>query len=106
MEKKIAVLHHGKLAHYSVSKGKNGHFVARLLNYSGNHRDEPPSEIDLHKEGRRWEDEGAEQDLVDDIGNAIEHDKEAMQRPVFQQRGTDNRRESGERGDRIKGGNP
>jgi hypothetical protein len=111
MEKKIAVLHHGKLAQYKISKEKNGHFIARLFNYSGNNRDEPPAEIDLHKEGRHWQDQGADQDLVDDIGNAIEHDKEALQTPVFHQRGNENRRDnrddrSRERVDRNPGGKP
>ncbi|MGI8599864.1 MAG: hypothetical protein ACR2KB_11490 [Chitinophagaceae bacterium] len=107
MEKRIAVLHLGKLAHYNVRKEKTGHFVARLLSYSGSNKDEPPAEIDLHKEGRHWEDQGADQDLVDDIGNAIEHQKENIQIPVYHQRGHENRNDlNNERNDRNPGGRP
>ena len=106
MEKKIAVLHHGKLAQFNISKEKNGHFIARLFSYTGNHRDEPPAEIDLHKEGRRWHDQGADQDLVDDIGNAIEHEKESLQRPVYHQRGNKNNGTTDNRDNRSQGGKP
>jgi hypothetical protein len=107
MEKKVAVLHQGKLAQYSIKEEKNGRFIARLFNYSGRYRDQPPSEIELHKVGRHWEDEGASQDLVDDIGNAIEHERGQIQKPVYHQRGNNNPSEGNiERSSRTIGGKP
>jgi hypothetical protein len=71
MEQQVAVLYEGKIAHYRILNGKNACFVARLLRYKGNSI-APPSTIELCKEGRHWKDDDADQNLVDDIGLAIE----------------------------------
>ncbi|HVE61359.1 MAG TPA: hypothetical protein VNA26_06055 [Chitinophagaceae bacterium] len=87
MEKTVAVFHEGALAHYNVSEEGNGTFKARLLKYSGRPDNDPPREFLLHKEGRHWADDDVEQDIVDDIGQAIELQIKNMDRPVYHSRG-------------------
>lgn len=72
MEKTVAVFYEGQLAWYNVKGGKNGNFIARLCKYKGLADRQPPFELSLHKEGRHWNNGGTNQDLLDDIGNAIE----------------------------------
>jgi hypothetical protein len=103
MEKRVTVLYEQGLAQYDIQEIKNGHFIARLFRYNGDRRDAPPQEINMHKEGRHWEDGGAKQDLIDDIGLAIEYEKKAPDQPILHQRGNDQSREE-ER--RTQGGKP
>ncbi len=86
MEKTVAVFHEGAIAHYNVSEETNGTFKARLLKYSGSQNNNPPREFNLHKEGRHWTDNTVEQDIVDDIGQAIELQIRTIDRPVFSSR--------------------
>lgn len=72
MERTIAVLHQGALAHYQITRLENGTYQARLHKYSGNKNDGPPSEFELRKVGRHWEDGGFDQELIDEVGKAIE----------------------------------
>jgi hypothetical protein len=106
MEKRIAVLHEGGLAQYSIREKKNGHFVARLLSYNGQQENEPPQEIDVHKEGRHWEDEGANQNLVDDIGLAIDYENRPPDQPVSHRNGEDSRNEQRHRDQQRGTGKP
>jgi len=83
MDKRVGVIHEGSLAQYQIRQYKNGHFVARLLSYNGFKEDTPPEEIEIHKEGRHWEDQGADQNL----GLAIEAETRLPEQPVYNRRG-------------------
>ncbi len=72
MEQQVAVWYKGSLALYKVSGGNGGLFNAELIRYNGPAESSPPREFPLHKEGRRWLDDNINQDLLDDIGKAIE----------------------------------
>jgi hypothetical protein len=89
MEQHVAVLYEGKIAYYRILNGKNASFVARLLRYKGNNIVAPPSEIELCKEGRRWQDDNADQNLVDDIGLAIEQATKPQETAVAESRGSE-----------------
>jgi hypothetical protein len=89
MEKTIAVFHEGAVAHYNVSEEGNGNFKARLLKYSGRPENDPPREFLLHKEGRHWADHNVRQNIVDDIGQAIELQIRNIDSPVFLSRSSD-----------------
>jgi len=86
MEKTVAVFHEGALAHYNISEEGNGTFKARLLKYSGSPGNDPPREFLLHKEGRHWADDDVRQDIVDDIGQAIDSQIRNIDRPVYSSR--------------------
>lgn len=98
MEKTVAVFHKGAIAHYNVSEEGNGSFKARLLKYSGSPENDPPREFLLHKEGRHWADDIAGQDIVDDIGQAIEFQIRNINSPVSSR--------SSERNDPSPAGSP
>jgi hypothetical protein len=89
MEKTVAVFHEGAIAHYNVSEEGNGTFKARLLKYSGSPGNDPPKEFILHKEGRHWADDIADQNIVDDIGQAIELQIRNIDSPVFSSRNSE-----------------
>jgi hypothetical protein len=72
MEQQVAVWYKGSLALYKISGGREGLFHAELLKYNGRPESAPPSEFPLYKEGRHWLDDDTNQDLLDDLGNAIE----------------------------------
>lgn len=72
MEKTVAVWYKGFLAHYKVSGGSLGVFTAELIKYNGPSEISPPVEFPLHKEGRHWMDDHTNQDLLDELGKAIE----------------------------------
>jgi len=72
MEKTVAVWYKGFLAQYKVSGGRDGIFNAELLRYDGFQEGSPPREFHLHKEGRHWADDDTNQDLLDELGKAIE----------------------------------
>jgi hypothetical protein len=99
MEQQVAVLYEGKIAHYSIQQGKNACFTARLLRYNGNSSVAPPSTIELCKEGRHWQDDDADQNLVDDIGLAIEQATKQQEETAFSQsRGSETIQEGDENG--------
>jgi hypothetical protein len=73
MEKTVAVWYKGSLAQYKISSGgSNGFFNAELIRFDGSAEGSPPREFALHKEGRHWTDDDTSQDLLDDLGKAIE----------------------------------
>jgi hypothetical protein len=72
MEPSISVLYKGFLAHFTITKIKDGVFTAHLLKYQGHIVNEPPQEFTLQKEGRHWCNANTNQDLLDDVGFAIE----------------------------------
>jgi hypothetical protein len=68
----ISVLYKGSLAHFTFTKVTDGVFTAHLLKYQGHIVNEPPHEFTLQKEGRHWRNACTNQDLLDDVGLAIE----------------------------------
>lgn len=72
MEVTAAVLHNGALAHYDVSIGRDGVCFARLSEFNNRSGVTPPQQVVLRKEGRHWIGEGADKNLSDDLGYAIE----------------------------------
>jgi hypothetical protein len=84
MERTVGVFHQGAIAHYNVAKEKDGTFKARLLKYNGHTSKTPPSEFHLQKEGRHWsQDDNATQELVDEIGYAIEMQRDLFGGPLY-----------------------
>lgn len=71
-EQQVAVWYKGSLAIYKISGGRNGLFNAELLKYDGPEGARPPIEFGLCKEGRHWRNEETNQDLLDELGKAIE----------------------------------
>jgi hypothetical protein len=72
MEITAVVLHKGALAHYAVHSEQRANFEAHLLQYNGALENEPPHDIVLQKAGRHCTGSTEEQDLMDDICNAVE----------------------------------
>jgi hypothetical protein len=72
MEQNVAVWYKGALAIYKISGGDDGIFNAELVKYDGTSEASPPTEFPLYKEGRHWSDDDTNQDLLDDLGKAIE----------------------------------
>jgi hypothetical protein len=105
MEKRVTVLYKQGLAQYDVQGIKNGCFVARLYRYNGK-ENTPPNEIEMCKEGRHWKDDKADQDLVDDIGYAIEYDNKPPDKPVVHLRGSNGAEGSRDTGREVGGGKP
>lgn len=72
MDKTVAVWFRGSLALYKISGGNNGIFNAELIKFNGPSEGGPPKEFPLSKEGRHWVDDDTNQDLLDELGKAIE----------------------------------
>lgn len=72
MEKAVAVWFRGFLAQYKITGGHDGFFKAELIKYNGAPEASPPNEFPLHKEGRHWFDDDTNQELLDELGKAIE----------------------------------
>lgn len=72
MEKTVAVWFKGCLAFYKISGGREGIFTAELMRFNGPDEYGPPQSFPLHKEGRHWIDDNTNQDLLDELGKAIE----------------------------------
>ena len=72
MDKIVAVWINRSLAQYKISGGRGGIFTAELVKYDGPMEKQPPREFLLHKEGRHWIDDDTNQDLLDELGRAIE----------------------------------
>ena len=62
----------GGLACYNISPESNGIYQARLLQYQGCSDRLPPAEVILVRGYRQWSGSYDRQDLLNDIGNAIE----------------------------------
>lgn len=72
MEVTAIVLHKGALAHYTVHTEGDEHFEAHLIRYKGAPENEPPHDIEFDREGRHCTGSTPEQDLMDDIFNAVQ----------------------------------
>lgn len=72
MEVKVVVLYRKALAHYNVAEKETGWFEASLLNYSGNSNDLPPPRLKFIKDGRHCSGNTEEQDLMDDLYDAVQ----------------------------------
>ena len=72
MEQNVPVWYKGALAIYKISGGDEGIFDAELVKYDGPSEVGPPTKFPLYKEGRHWSDDETNQDLLDDLGKAIE----------------------------------
>jgi hypothetical protein len=72
MEWKAIVQFDDGLAHYSISPESNGIYQARLLQYDGTIDRRPPAEIILVRGYRQWSGSHSRQDLLNEIGKAIE----------------------------------
>ena len=77
MDVTAVVLHKGALAHYAVHGERDEVYEAHLLRYSGSQENKPPQDIAFSKEGRHCTGSTAEQDLMDDIYNAVEYKEES-----------------------------
>ena len=65
------VIHKGALAHYSVHKSGNEEYEAHLLQYGGALENEPPHDLSFIKSGRHCTGSVGDQDLMDDLRNAV-----------------------------------
>ena len=84
MERTVAVFHQGAIAYYTILKGVDGVYSARMLKYNGSAANTPPQELHLQKEGRHWSpDNGAGQEMVDELGYAIEMQKDLFDKPLY-----------------------
>lgn len=72
MEVTAVVLHNGALAHYDVRVERDGTCTAYLSKYSGSPEQNPPRQVTLRKEGRRWIGDNIGNDFSEDLGYAIE----------------------------------
>ena len=72
MELETVVQFNGGLAYYSVSPESHGIYQARLLRYEGCSDRVPPTEVILVKGYRQWSGSYERQDLLNQIGKAIE----------------------------------
>lgn len=76
MDKTAVVWHRGALAHYSVHSEDDEHYEAHLIRYKGAPENEPPQDIEFSREGRHCTGSTEEQDLMDDICNAVQFKRE------------------------------
>jgi hypothetical protein len=72
MDLTAVVLFKGALAHYTVTLKSDGTYVADLLKYCGHKPDEPPATISFKKLGRHCDGNTEEQELMDDIYDAVQ----------------------------------
>ncbi len=72
MELETIVEYDGGLAYYSISPETNGIYQARLLQYKGDSDKPPPAEVILVRGYRQWSGSYERQDLLNQIGKAIE----------------------------------
>ena len=72
MDMTAVVIHKGALAHYSVHTDGEEHYEAHLVRYKGAPENEPPQDIEFDKAGRHCTGSTEEQDLMDDICNAVQ----------------------------------
>ena len=72
MDVTTVVMHKGALAHYAVHTEDEAHYEAHLIRYKGAPENEPPHDIEFSKDGRHCTGSTEEQDLMDDICNAVQ----------------------------------
>ena len=72
MEWKAVVRFLGDPAHYKIITDRSGVYYARLLRYEGAPDIMPPEDIVLVKGVRRWNGSHDRQELIDELGRAIE----------------------------------
>jgi hypothetical protein len=72
MEWKTVVRFLGDPAHYKIMTDRSGVYHARLLQYEGTPDITPPEDIVLVKGVRRWNGSHDMQELIDELGRAIE----------------------------------
>jgi hypothetical protein len=72
MDFKAVVQFEGGIAHYHICPESNGIYQARLLHYEGNSTKVPPVEVILVRGYRQWSGSYERQDLLNEIGSAIE----------------------------------
>lgn len=72
MDVTAVVLHKGALAHYTVHTAGDEHYEAHLVRYKGAPENEPPQDIEFDRTGRHCTGSTEEQDLMDDICNAVQ----------------------------------
>lgn len=72
MELETVIQFNDGLAYYAISPESNGIYQARLLRYEGSHDRLPPTEVILVKGYRQWSGSSERQDLLNQIGKAIE----------------------------------
>jgi hypothetical protein len=75
MELRAVVEFEGGLAHYNVYPETNGIYQARLLQYDGSSDRTPPKEVILVRGYRQWSGSYDRQDLLNEIGNVIESNR-------------------------------
>lgn len=75
MEIKALVLYRGYYALYTILKDNEGIYTASLKRYDGSIHNLPPPCITLTKGFRSWKGSTDEQELVDEIGEMIEINK-------------------------------
>jgi len=73
MELKAVVKYRGALAHYKVSPENENIYHARLIRYDGKPDQTPPAQITLTRGSEHWSGSSDKQDLLDKIGEVIEH---------------------------------
>lgn len=67
MEVPAVVLHKGALAHYTVIKGDDQHYIAHLIRYGGDACNKPPKHLHFVEEGRHCSGNANNQELMDDL---------------------------------------
>jgi hypothetical protein len=72
MEWKAVVRFLGDPTHYNIELDRAGIYHARLLKYEGFPGKTPPQEVLLVKGVRRWNGSYEVQELIDELGRAIE----------------------------------
>jgi hypothetical protein len=72
MKFKVTVQYKTGLAHYYIIQEAAGVYLASLEHYEGQHSDEPPHRIMLVKGIRRWTGSIEHQEILDELGLAIE----------------------------------
>jgi hypothetical protein len=80
MELKAKVRFEDGEAQYKVSPDRNGIFQARLEYFNGNSQRTPPQEIILVRGYRQWSGSYDRQDFLNQLGSAIETEREYYSR--------------------------
>lgn len=75
MELEAAVQFEDGVAHYHIYPENNGIYQARLLRFEGSSLKLPPPEVILVRGYRQWSGSYERQDLLNEIGSAIERGK-------------------------------
>ncbi|MCU7550958.1 hypothetical protein OCK74_17690 [Chitinophagaceae bacterium LB-8] len=72
MKLSVTVQYKAKLAHYSIRQETSGVYLATLEQYEGPFSEAPPAKIMLVKGFRRWAGSFEHQDILNDLGRAID----------------------------------